>query len=149
MSWKWTPKMINCAECGAETLATHNKTKFCPDCAKRRDQESRLKETERKMQKRMEEKAEILDDREIHFCDSPENVQKCLNCKKPDCTNCLMYGTGSNRKLRRNFFPEEMKEKAVELYRSGLTQRKIAETLGVSNSTIFRWVSFMRSEGIL
>ena len=23
--------------------------------------------------------------------DSPEAIQKCLNCEKPDCTNCLGY----------------------------------------------------------
>lgn len=149
MSWKWTPKMIRCADCGAETLATHNKTRFCSDCAKRRDKESRARSTERQMQKRMRKKPEEPDDREIHFCDPPENVQKCLNCDKPDCTNCLFYARNAKKKAKKHRVPEDMKERVVSLVGQNITQRKIAEMLGVSPSTVSKWIAGLRWEGVL
>jgi hypothetical protein len=37
------------------------------------------------------------------FCDTPENIQKCLNCTKPKCGNCLAskYVRKSDRKYER------------------------------------------------
>ena len=35
----------------------------------------------------MELEREIEFENYIH--DTPENIQKCLNCDKPECTNCL------------------------------------------------------------
>lgn len=149
MSWKWTPKMINCADCGAETLATHNKTKFCTACRERRDMESRERRRVRLQLKKQEEKPEEPDEREIHYCDSPENVQKCLNCEKPTCTNCLFYARNAKKKAKKHRVPEDMKEKVVSLVSQKISQREISEILGVSQSTVSKWIAGLRWEGLL
>ena len=38
-------------------------------------------------------KYKAMEDKDVEFedyiHDSPEQIQKCLNCDKPECTNCL------------------------------------------------------------
>lgn len=149
MNPKWKPKMINCADCGAETLATHNKTKFCPECAEKREK-NRLAELAKKQAlKRKDEKPVEPDEREIHFCDSLENVKMCLNCEKPVCTNCLFYGTNAKKKARKRYVPEDMKERVVSLVNQKVPQWKIAEMVGVSPSTVSKWIAGLRWEGLL
>lgn len=149
MGRNWIPKPIRCADCGVETLATHNATKFCPECAKRRRQESMARAYERVRLKRQAEKPEDPDEREIHYCDPPENIQRCLNCEKEDCSNCLFYERSAKKKAKKHFVPEEMKEKVVSLVGQKIPQREIAEILGVSPSTVSKWVAGLRWEGAL
>lgn len=31
---------------------------------------------------------------DIYLYDTPDEIQMCLNCTKPECTNCLCYKEG-------------------------------------------------------
>ena len=141
--------MIRCADCGAEVLATHNKTKFCPECRKRREREGQLRYRARMRKKRKAEKPEEAIDREVHYCDSPENVQKCLNCNKPKCTNCLHSGTNTPKKRKPYVLSDEVREKVVVLVKQGVKQKEIAKQFGVSEPTVSRWVAGLRWDGAI
>lgn len=86
-------RIIICAICGKQVVTTARRTLYCPECAKHKkvtDDEKRRKE------KRIQEGDNPENDL-IHFHDSPEEIQECLNCKRKTCRNCLEL-----RKKRRN-----------------------------------------------
>ena len=83
--------VFNCPECGVEVRTRYKNRKFCKECAKRRCVESnRRADAKRKERRRAERQTtEPVHKEEIYFHDSPEDIQKCLNCTKPRCNDCL------------------------------------------------------------
>lgn len=64
---------------------------------------------------------------DLHCRDSSENIQKCLNCTRARCTNCLgPHGNPGN--VDRSKID---KQKFIELYELGLTDSKIGEYFGM------------------
>ena len=146
--YSFTPRMIHCADCGAETLATHNRTKFCPECSARRNLEHTKRSHERLRKERMIQGMEPKEP--IHLCDSPEKVKMCLNCTKPECTNCLSAGAGYEGKIRKqSVFFEGVRDELIECTRQGMKQSVMARKFEVSSTTIRRWVQRLREEGAL
>lgn len=84
-------RIVICLDCGAEVKTTTSRTLRCKECAKKHLNERRkMAEEKRREQRRMEQSVEF-EKFTYQFCDSPENIQKCLNCTKPTCRNCLSY----------------------------------------------------------
>jgi hypothetical protein len=74
--------------------------------------------------------------REDNKSDTPEMIQKCLNCDKPECCNC--YGTKDGDEpvaLKR----ARKKEKIKGLVELGWTDRRIADFLGFHYSTVQKY----------
>ena len=61
--------------------------------------------------------------------DSDDLIKMCLNCKKPECTNCIENGTNSG-------YREATADAAKRMFREGYTPAEIAERLGVSRHYI-------------
>lgn len=64
--------------------------------------------------------------------DSKEQIEQCLNCTKPECTNCL----GPYSRKSQAPFLAEHKDDLLELCEEGLTDRQIGQLLGRSKSQI-------------
>ena len=143
--YQFTPRMIHCAECGVETLATHNRSKFCPECSARRNMESIKKSNERQRKER--EKNMVEPDEPIHYCDSPEKIQMCLNCKKKECTNCLCFGTPMATKRKPQVYLGDIREELIECIQKGLTVSAMARKFVCADSSIRRWVRRLQEEG--
>jgi hypothetical protein len=85
-------RVFNCPDCGVEVRTVYPRTLRCKECAekKRRNARNNWKRRNRPRTDeelaRREHRIAIL---ELETCDSLENVQKCLNCKKKKCNNCL------------------------------------------------------------
>ena len=76
---------------------------------------------------------------DIRLDDSPEEIQMCLNCKRPTCVNCLdAHFTESTRMTN-------TKQRVRELWERGLNDTKIAKYLGLSASH----VSHLRNQMLL
>lgn len=65
--------------------------------------------------------------------DTPEMIQKCLNCTKPECVNCYAlvdeeepYASKMARK----------KDKIEDMVKLGWTDARIAEAIGVHKHTV-------------
>ena len=82
-------RIIICATCGKEVVTASNNRKRCPECAEQKRKMDQHKAWKAKKVMQGENPENAL----IWFCDSPENIKKCLNCKRPDCHNCLDYKT--------------------------------------------------------
>ena len=82
-------RIVICVDCGAEVKTTTSRTQRCNACAYQRVKErARQKAKEKSAKIAQEEKTPYVMET-YHFCDSPENIQKCLNCTKQKCRNCL------------------------------------------------------------
>jgi hypothetical protein len=85
-------RVFNCPDCGVEVRTKYPRTLRCKVCAEKKRRETRNNWTGRKKPMtdadyaRRAHRVAIL---ELETCDSLENVQKCLNCKKKKCNNCL------------------------------------------------------------
>lgn len=145
----WETRIIKCAECGAETLATHNKTKFCPECAERRNRESIMRSYERRRKEHLKDPVEPKEP--IHLCDSPERIQKCLNCKKPECNNCFGSVKGANvsRPRKPMVLLMDIRADLVKAIKRGDTRRQIRNQFNISSSTLSRWIRQLKEEGVL
>ena len=143
----WKEKIIKCAECGAETRATHNKTKFCPECAARRNMESTMRSHKRRRKERMENRVEP--EEPIHTCDSPEQIQKCLNCTKPDCDNCLRFGYKGDGFRKPMVLLKDIRADLVNAIKRGDRHKQICSQFNISSSTLSRWVRQLKEEGAL
>lgn len=65
----------------------------------------------------------------IQTYDSPEQMARCQECPYPDCVDCV--GSGAKDGPR-----AEKAAKFMALYEAGLTDRQIAQVMGVTHSTI-------------
>lgn len=75
-----------------------------------------------------------MEDKELHFLyDSPEVIDKCLNCKKPECDNCL----GANCSVKKAHRSKIGHDAFIKLYNSGLNDREIAESLCVNRRYVY------------
>ena len=87
-------RVFNCPGCGVEVRTMWGTRKFCPECAEKRRQESAKKAEAKRQERRKAEAKKAADeksDNKLYMHDSQEDIQKCLNCKKPKCGNCLGY----------------------------------------------------------
>lgn len=82
-------RTIICEDCGAEVVTRGGRAKVCPECAKKRQRERERKVKERKRDLNSIKKTFAPAGMSDQFCDTPENIQKCLNCTRPKCNNCL------------------------------------------------------------
>lgn len=74
------PKIINCAVCG-QPFRKISRAKYCPNC---RDEANRKKKAEAEKRLREERRAENPLP-QVSNCDTPEQIQLCLNCTKKNC----------------------------------------------------------------
>lgn len=84
-------RIVICLDCGAEVKTRYSRTLRCKECAKKHVKEqNKIADKKRRERQRM---GRCMDSEKFsyQFCDSPENIQKCLNCTKPKCGNCLGY----------------------------------------------------------
>ena len=73
----------------------------------------------------------------ITAIDPPEFINKCLECKKTECTNCLAYSCAeSPRTLKTKAKHREIAEKAEALRRQGLRWDDVAGRLGIPSATL-------------
>ena len=86
-------RTFNCPDCGVEVTTMYNRTLRCKECAKKRNAEQKKAANRRQNDKRRMNRAatEKPTRRNDLFHDSPEDIQKCLNCTRPKCGNCLSY----------------------------------------------------------
>jgi hypothetical protein len=73
-----------CATCGEEFTARGNRATYCKKCAKARQKLSWQKQAA----KRKECKFSDMDGQSLpenFFCDTPENIEICLNCTRDIC----------------------------------------------------------------
>lgn len=85
-------RVFNCPDCGVEVITKYSGTLRCKECARKHALECKKRwhrENDHLRNRKKQGAPGETDD--THFCDSPENIQKCLNCKKPKCGNCLGY----------------------------------------------------------
>ena len=75
---------------------------------------------------------------ELHFCDSPEKIQKCLNCTKPVCTNCLSSRAEKSRK-RTGARYSDIKREIADSFDKGMTNQEIADAFDVRVETVRKW----------
>ena len=95
-------RVFNCPGCGVEVRTLYATRKFCPECA-----EKRLKESSKKAQAKLQERrkaeakkaADEKSDNKLYMHDSQEDIEKCLNCTKPKCNDCLSL-LGSSRRVK-------------------------------------------------
>lgn len=149
MAYKKKKRLIVCAECGIEVIATHNKTKFCPECSARRNMESIRRSNERRRLERMQN--DVEPEEPIHLCDSPERIQKCLNCTKPDCNNCFGGAKGANvsRPRKPMVLLKNIKTDLVQAIKRGDSNKQICSQFNIGPQTLCRWVRQLKEEGVL
>lgn len=78
-------RTIICDTCGIEVVTTGRHTLRCKECARKVVNAKQRKA--RKIRRLMN--GEIPGGDLIWCHDSPEEIQMCLNCKRPECGNCL------------------------------------------------------------
>lgn len=67
--------------------------------------------------------------------DSPEKIDKCLNCERTFCNNCLGADGGRKRINREEF---------MQLYNAGYNDQKIAATLFAGVKTVAEYRRSLR-----
>ena len=72
---------------------------------------------------------------EDYSSDTQEDIDRCLQCRKPECTNCLCYGY--TEKSRSEMF-EERNEIIMEMFRFGIKGTEIAKSFGLDSSVIYK-----------
>ena len=85
-------RVFNCPDCGVEVRTKYSRTVRCKECARKRNLE--LKKKWHDENDPLRDRRRLVADKDFYdlqCCDTPENVQKCLNCQKPKCGNCLGY----------------------------------------------------------
>lgn len=65
----------------------------------------------------------------------PEEIDKCLNCKRPECNDCLGRQGWYENSLKSQWIVLEA-DKLVEWYNEGRSYRWISEKLGTNLDTI-------------
>lgn len=89
---------------------------------------------------------------DIHYCDSLEKIQMCLNCPLPSCRNCL-GGPGHMRTGKKpkepGAFYAEVKEEFRKCVEFGMTIQDLAAKFDIAHTTVSRWKKRLRAEGVL
>lgn len=127
---------VACAVCGKIFTAFGNRAKYCLECAEKRASYQRAMHNA----KRRENKT--ADDKTYHFCDNHEQIQACLNCKEKFCSGerCQINKSLGNKHAGRHKLESGTREKVISLRANGLLHREIAERLGISASTVGRFL---------
>lgn len=74
--------------------------------------------------------------KKLMYEDPPELIQKCLNCNRPKCTNCLGI-SGSQYILSDDSELQKRCDRLTELHGLGYNDREIASIMGLSKTTIY------------
>ena len=97
-------RTFNCPDCGVEVKTPYSRTLRCRECTRKHNLEYRKqwhKENDH-LRNRKKRKSDAIGDPETtHFCDLQENIQKCLNCERPKCGNCLGTTGARERYMRK------------------------------------------------
>lgn len=67
--------------------------------------------------------------------DTQEEINKCLECKKPECTNCLYYIEAVKSKSE---LIHERNEEIMRLFYGGFTGIQISRIVKIDQSTVNR-----------
>ena len=106
---------------------------------------------------RRPETAERSREKPTWSVDSPERIQKCLNCRRTDCKhgscpevealpgNWGQAARRGGRGGRGHSLPEELERERMELYSQGLTDSEMEAKLGLKRTAIGNW---RRSRGL-
>lgn len=89
-------RSLKCTVCGQPYLAKSPRAKYCPNCREKANMAVKLAGDRRRREERRPDPL----DKPPEFCDTPENIQTCLNCKQKDCPGfCIAVARGkSDRK---------------------------------------------------
>lgn len=123
-------------------MAYGNRAKYCDACKAKqaRKQEAEYRERTRKKKSKPYS----------HVCDSPEQIQICLNCTKKckhgTCKEVREAGRTKPHPSAQQL--EERRKQALELRRHGLSYKKIAEELGCTENAITHDFVVMRQAGV-
>lgn len=74
--------------------------------------------------------------RRVHTCDPQEQIDKCLACEREDCASYSCPEVGGMNKNK----AERIKRELEPLLRAGIKRKDIAQMLGVTTSTVRRWI---------
>ena len=69
--------------------------------------------------------------------DTPEDIQRCLSCKRVSCNNCLAFEISTVRKSKQKV--QDIDLKVAELSKTGMNATEIAKQLGVAICTVTRY----------
>lgn len=140
---EWT---FNCADCGVETTARSPKAFLCRECAAKRNTERWKKQDEQ----RRVQRALNPDDPEVHFCDSPEHIQECLNCEKPYCNNCHAgHFKEFPQRRKRPTYLTDVKMEVLACFKKGMTAIEISDKFKCQHDTVYSWKRKLKKEGLL
>jgi hypothetical protein len=91
-------------------------------------------------------KRRIRDEGYIH--DSPEQIQRCLNCTAPPdrCSRCVGDG-GHDRPYQMHTQDERLG--AIRLMKEGLNPPTVAKMMGLNSQTVYYWQRMARKKGEL
>ena len=68
--------------------------------------------------------------------DSPEQIQKCLQCERPECRNCQeAYKQKKQKNSRKDTIPDSFRGDAMQ----GMSLKELAKRYQVGTSTITKW----------
>jgi hypothetical protein len=85
-------RVFNCPDCGVEVKTKYTRTLRCKECAEKKRRETRNNWKGRKRpltEAEMMRRAARVEMEALQTYDPPENIQKCLNCTRTKCNNCL------------------------------------------------------------
>lgn len=83
-------KEKRCGRCGAAFISSSGNAKFCPECRPIMHRAAQLRWNETKRLQRLA--AHDAPEEAFRCYDSPENISRCLNCRRTDCSSgyCVM-----------------------------------------------------------
>lgn len=74
--------------------------------------------------------------KKLMYDDPPELIEKCLNCTKPKCINCLGI-SGSQYILSDDIELRKRCDRLTELHELGYFDSEIARIMGLSKTTVY------------
>lgn len=82
-----------------------------------------------------------------HTCDTQEQIDACLNCKRPECVRgCipLKKDPGSqkrkpNQGSRGRISKLDKDDTGKKLFSQGLNDREVAEIVGLTTNSVYSW----------
>ena len=80
----------------------------------------------------------------IPTTDSPEQIEKCLNCKRPKCNDCVgRPGSRPDAARHGNNYRDIDAERFIAMYNSGVSVPMMAVRLDVSESSVRTRLRYM------